>query len=186
VTFKESRSGKTEIWVEGRGERQPYAEGTIPTSAPLPAPSPGITWLVAPPVLTLGSPIAPLFSLFGPPSHPTGLCSLNPCWSDFCPPHTHPSPPPAPSILCTRYHVTSFSLLQTCTFTAPPSHHPFGSAPPQYLLTHSPEGMDNEAGERERWEAKTPRDISAGGREGRLAQVPGQESQVIKLRSAKS
>lgn len=42
--------------------------------------------------------------------------------------------------------------------------NPFGSAPPQYLLTHSPEGTDNEADGRERWEAKTPRDISAGGR----------------------
>lgn len=106
--------------------------------------------------LTPGSPIAPLVSLFGP-------CSQH--------------------LVC-RYSPHSPHLKLHLN---PPPTSPLAQRPP-VPLTRFPQGMDDEAGGRGRgWEEETPRDFSAGGREwGRLARVPGQEPQVVKLRNTKS
>lgn len=129
---------------------------------------------------TSGSPIAPLVSLFGPP-HPTpqlqvsGLCSLNPWWSAFCPP---PTPPPIlhlPQPPGSQYPVCRYPfpiLPPSDLHLCPPPTIPLAQHPP-VPLTHSPQGMDNEAGGRGRgWEGETPRDISAGGRGGEAGSSP--------------
>lgn len=119
--------------------------------------------------------------------HPTQLVFVHePLLVCFLP-SLHPfftSPSPlAPSPLCARYHFPSF--FPTCAFTAPP--------PPSLWLSTSPVPRPTPPRGRtkkqvERWEAKTPppRYQCRWERRGRLAQVPGQESQVIKLRGEPS
>lgn len=101
-------------------------------------------------------------------------------------PPAHPPPPPGP---CSQHLVCRYSphSPHLKLHLNPPPTSPLAQRPP-VPLTRFPQGMDDEAGGRGRgWEEETPRDFSAGGREwGRLARVPGQEPQVIKLRNTKS
>lgn len=78
------------------------------------------------------------------------------------PPPLPPPPGPGSHILCVSFpHSPPQHLNHNPPPTVPSAQHP------PVPLTHSPQGMDNEAGSRGRtWEGETPRDISAGGKEG--------------------
>lgn len=195
------RAGEKELKSREGGRRgvtpRGYYRPPCTCSCPPPLTQPCCSPLVprVPSSLTPGSPVAPLVSLFGPPTLPPppipSIWSLFPeplmvCSLPAPHPPAHPPHPPAP---CSQHPVCRYSPHSPPVklHLNPPPTSPLAQRPP-VPLTRFPQGMDNEAGGRGRgWEEETPRDISAGGREwGRLARVPGQEPQVVKLRNPKS
>lgn len=169
MTFKESG------WGKGLKSGEGLRRGVTPQGVLLP-----------PDLLVPPTPLSPAwFSLVfpGSPSTPTSDTWIPSCCSGFpfWPPHPTPQLQesglfPAPSVVCFLLPSPSPCLpvsgVHTPSPVLPPSNLHLSPLPPSLWLstpvplTHSPQGMDNEAGGRGRGqEGQTPRNISAGGRE---------------------